>query len=150
MAEPVIQVENMCYTYPGGFTALSDINFTVEKNEFVGIIGQNGAGKSTLLKNITGLLLPAAGRVVVHGIDTRQATVSDPYTGFIGAAAVANYLGILIVKIPAKVWKVLAFVTPVERTIFAIGAAIIGIPLLLGLPKIGIFVGPQPKEEDDD
>lgn len=72
------------------------------------------------------------------------------YAGFMGAAAVGNYLGILVVKIPAKVWNVLAFVTPVERTIFSVGAMIIGIPLLVGLPKIGIFVGPQPKEEDDD
>ncbi|HEY3313964.1 MAG TPA: ATP-binding cassette domain-containing protein [Bacillota bacterium] len=85
MEEPVIQVQNLTYTYPGGFTALREINFSVRRNEFVGIIGQNGAGKSTLLKNITGLLTPAVGRVVVHGFDTRRAKVADiaTHVGFV-------------------------------------------------------------------
>lgn len=47
--------------------ALSDVNFSVQKGETVGIIGTNGAGKSTILKIITGVLSPTAGRVVTNG-----------------------------------------------------------------------------------
>ncbi len=76
MSEPVILVENLSFTYAGGFQALKDINIRIEENEFVGIIGQNGAGKSTLLKNIIGLLKPTEGRVVIVGNDTRDIPVS--------------------------------------------------------------------------
>lgn len=71
-----IAVEHMSFTYPNGFTALKDLNFTINKNEFVAIIGQNGAGKSTLLKNLTGLLTPSAGAVRINGVDTKTVTVS--------------------------------------------------------------------------
>ena len=48
--------------------------------------------------------------------------------------------------------KVMAFTSPGERFIFGLAAAVIAIPLLYGLPKIGIFVGPQSPEEmlDED
>lgn len=47
--------------------ALSDINFSVNKGECLGIIGTNGSGKSTLLKIITGVLNPTEGEVKVEG-----------------------------------------------------------------------------------
>ena len=47
--------------------ALSDINFSVNKGECLGIIGTNGSGKSTLLKIITGVLNPTEGEVIVDG-----------------------------------------------------------------------------------
>lgn len=49
------------------FNALSDINFKVEKGEFIGIIGKNGSGKSTLLKLIAGIYVPDRGRIKVNG-----------------------------------------------------------------------------------
>jgi len=49
------------------FYALNDINFSIDKGEFVGIIGVNGSGKSTILKIITGVLTPSDGKVVVDG-----------------------------------------------------------------------------------
>jgi len=49
------------------FTALQDINFSLEKGECLGIIGTNGSGKSTLLKIITGVLQPSGGRLEVDG-----------------------------------------------------------------------------------
>jgi energy-coupling factor transport system ATP-binding protein len=52
--------------------ALSDINLTIDKGEFIAIVGHNGSGKSTLAKHINGLLLPASGTVVVCGYDTKN------------------------------------------------------------------------------
>lgn len=49
------------------FTALSDINFEINKGDVVGIIGPNGSGKSTILKLIAGVMSPTSGKVTVHG-----------------------------------------------------------------------------------
>jgi uncharacterized membrane protein len=72
------------------------------------------------------------------------------FSGMIAAAAIGNYMGLIVIKIPADVWKFLIPVTPTERTLFSIGAAIIGVPLLIGLPKIGVYVGPLAEEEEED
>ncbi len=73
-----VHVENLTYIYqPYGVVALEDVSFEVGEGEFVAVIGQNGAGKTTLLKSIVGLLKPARGRVLVEGLDTRQATVAE-------------------------------------------------------------------------
>lgn len=54
-------------SYHTQFSALQDINLTVEKGECIGIIGTNGSGKSTLLKIITGVLQPTSGEVNIQG-----------------------------------------------------------------------------------
>lgn len=54
-------------SYHKDFYALSNLSFTVEKGQTVGIIGTNGSGKSTILKIITGVLTPTTGQVKVHG-----------------------------------------------------------------------------------
>lgn len=54
---PVIAVENLKYRYPHAKAlALDGLNFTVEKGEFIGIVGENGAGKSTLSQALIGLV----------------------------------------------------------------------------------------------
>jgi uncharacterized membrane protein len=70
------------------------------------------------------------------------------YAGFVGAAGIANFAGILLYKWPAAMWKGLVFVSPLERALFSFGAAVIGIPLLTGLPKIGVRVGPERGSEE--
>lgn len=50
------------------FWALSDIDFSVEKGDRLGILGLNGAGKSTLLKVVAGVMKPTKGKVEVEGI----------------------------------------------------------------------------------
>ena len=68
-----IRVENITYTYGGGTpyekTALENVDLTIEKGEFVGIIGHTGSGKSTLIQHLNGLIHPTKGRVLVDGVD---------------------------------------------------------------------------------
>jgi len=49
------------------FQALSDVSFTVEQGESVGLMGLNGSGKSTLLKLINGVMRPEVGTVLTRG-----------------------------------------------------------------------------------
>ena len=66
------------------------------------------------------------------------------YAGFVAASAYAGYVGgLLVMQWPATMWIGLTFVSPVERALFSLGTAIIGVPLLYGLPKIGLPVGPE-------
>ena len=53
----------------GGTAAVSDLSFTVDRGETLGLLGQNGAGKTTALSIMTGYLAPSAGRVTIGGHD---------------------------------------------------------------------------------
>ena len=67
----MIQFDHVTYQYENAEArALNDICLSVEKGEFVAIVGHNGSGKSTLAKHINGLLLPTAGTVTVCGLNT--------------------------------------------------------------------------------
>ena len=81
---PILQVENLSHIYsigtPFEHVALDNMNFSVEKGEFIGVIGHTGSGKSTLMQHLNGLLKPTSGRVLLDGKDiwsdkklTRQA-----------------------------------------------------------------------------
>ena len=81
---PILQVEDLTYVYsigtPFEHKALDKVNFTLNRGEFVGIIGHTGSGKSTLMQQLNGLLKPTSGRVLLEGQDiwsdeklTRQA-----------------------------------------------------------------------------
>lgn len=65
--EPIIELEKINYKYqPDDLRpALKDVSFTIDKGEWIAIIGHNGSGKSTLAKTINGLLLPESGIVKV-------------------------------------------------------------------------------------
>jgi len=52
-----------------GFTALSNINMTLERGRIIGLLGPNGSGKSTLLKMINGLLVPDIGNILIAGME---------------------------------------------------------------------------------
>jgi len=62
----VLQIKDLSSGY-GKVTILRDINFQIEENEVVAIIGSNGAGKTTLLKTISKLISPFAGEIIFEG-----------------------------------------------------------------------------------
>ena len=62
MTNPIIQLEGICAAYEQK-QVLEDVNLTVYKKDFLGIIGPNGGGKTTLMKVILGLLKPTAGTI---------------------------------------------------------------------------------------
>jgi hypothetical protein len=72
------------------------------------------------------------------------------FGGLIGGASVGNFFSLMLYDLPEDVWKALTFVQPVERALFALGAMFIGVPLLEGLNKIGISVGPPKPEEEEN
>lgn len=68
----ILRIEHLCRIYGQGENqvyALRDVSFTVEKGEFVAVIGQSGSGKSTLLHLIGGIDRPTSGHVYVDGTD---------------------------------------------------------------------------------
>ncbi len=64
----ILKTENLTKKF-GGLTAVSNVDFHLEKNEIQSIIGPNGAGKSTLFKLINGELKPTHGRIWFNGED---------------------------------------------------------------------------------
>lgn len=71
----ILRVENLTKIYGKGeskVTAVDNISFSVEKGEFIAIVGSSGSGKSTLLHLIGGVDRPTSGRVLVDGKDIYQ------------------------------------------------------------------------------
>ena len=64
----MIKIEHLHRTY-GDLLAVSNVSFTVNKGEIVGLLGHNGAGKTTIMKMLTGYLEPSSGYIEIDGID---------------------------------------------------------------------------------
>jgi len=76
----ILQVKNLTKTYGKGdttVTALGGVSFSVEKGEFVAIVGASGSGKSTLMHLIGGVDRPDAGRVIVDGNEIYEGRESE-------------------------------------------------------------------------
>ena len=71
MSQVAIRTENLTRRF-GDFTAVSDVNITVEHGEVFGFLGPNGSGKTTVIKLLTGLLPLSGGNAWVDGIDVRK------------------------------------------------------------------------------
>ena len=81
---PILEIKNLSHVYsigtPFEHRALDAVSFSVERGEFIGVIGHTGSGKSTLIQHLNGLLKPTSGSVYLNGADiwsdkklTRQA-----------------------------------------------------------------------------
>jgi cobalt/nickel transport system ATP-binding protein len=74
----VFEVEEVCYSYPGGPLVLRDIGFSVRTGESVAVLGANASGKSTLLHLLDGLYFPTRGRVAALGRELTEESVETP------------------------------------------------------------------------
>jgi len=72
----MIEVRDICFTYPNGVEALKGVSLTIRNGEFLAIMGENGAGKTTLVKHFNGLLKPTEGSVLIDGVETRKVSVA--------------------------------------------------------------------------
>ncbi|QEK11199.1 energy-coupling factor transporter ATPase [Crassaminicella thermophila] len=74
-----IIIENLSHIYnpntPFETMALNNVNITIEKGEFIGLIGHTGSGKSTLIQHLNGLLKPSSGKIVIDGFDITKKDV---------------------------------------------------------------------------
>ena len=70
---PILEIQNLSHVYsadtPFGRAALRDVSLSIQRGEFVGLIGHTGSGKSTLIQHFNGLLKPTSGRVLFDGED---------------------------------------------------------------------------------
>jgi cell division transport system ATP-binding protein len=73
----MIKFEQVSMRYPGGFEALKQVNFNMERGEMAFLTGHSGAGKSTLLKLIALLAWPTSGQLTVNGSRLNQLKKQD-------------------------------------------------------------------------
>lgn len=69
----MLEIQNISKVYPNGVKALTDVSATIEKGEFVSIIGLSGAGKSTLLRSINKMIEMTHGDILFQGKSIRKA-----------------------------------------------------------------------------
>ncbi|MGC2112607.1 MAG: ABC transporter ATP-binding protein [Candidatus Korobacteraceae bacterium] len=77
---PAVRTENLCRYYSMGSSiirAVDGISLTIERGEFVALLGQSGSGKSTLLNLLAGLDRPSSGAVIVQGRDLAKMSSED-------------------------------------------------------------------------
>lgn len=72
----VIEYKNVSMSY-GKNTVVNHFNLSVEKGEFITIIGSSGCGKTTILKMVNGLILPTSGDVLVQGENTKSVNLTE-------------------------------------------------------------------------
>jgi len=70
------------------------------------------------------------------------------FGGLIGGAAIGNFFNLVLYQTPKEVWSVIIVASPIERTVFALAASLVGVPLLTGLNKIGINAGPREQSNE--
>ena len=81
MGEPFIKVENISYSYeeesPDSSPVLRGLTLSIDKGEFVAVLGHNGSGKSTFAKLLNMILYPTEGKIYVNGNDITAEDLSD-------------------------------------------------------------------------
>jgi len=89
MSTPVVQAQSLSLTFEtndGPVHALSDVNLTIDKGDFVSFIGPSGCGKTTFLRVVADLEEPTGGSVSVNGVPPADARLQRAY-GYVFQAA---------------------------------------------------------------
>jgi len=69
MSHHILELKDVCFTYPDGTHTLDGISLRITHGESVGVVGANGAGKSTLLLHLNGCLMPSSGTITIGDLD---------------------------------------------------------------------------------
>ena len=86
MSEPIIRTEHLGFTYTDddseGVTkteipALKDVSVSINRGEYIAVLGHNGSGKSTFAKLLNYILEPTSGELIVNGLDLSRKDLSD-------------------------------------------------------------------------
>ncbi|MUK70137.1 ABC transporter ATP-binding protein [Aliivibrio fischeri] len=75
--QTLLTIKDLTYSYDGEVNALENVSFTVNKGEFVSILGKNGSGKSTITKLIMGVLQPDQGSIFLNGADLSELSIYE-------------------------------------------------------------------------
>src|ERR1700730_15422793 len=67
----MISFEHLTKQY-GEFTAVRDLELSIERGEVFGFLGPNGAGKTTTIRMLMGILVPTSGRITIDGLDCQR------------------------------------------------------------------------------
>src|SRR5947199_2504988 len=80
MPEPIVQIHDLTKEYRHGeisVVALNRVTLSIERGEFVALMGPSGSGKSTLLHIIAGIDRPTSGRCTVHGTNVGELSETE-------------------------------------------------------------------------
>ena len=81
MKEPFIKTEHLSYQYvgeeDGGHPVLHDVSLSIDRGEFVAVLGHNGSGKSTLAKLLNLILTPSSGTIYLDGKNITDEDLSE-------------------------------------------------------------------------
>ena len=78
----MLEVKGLTKSF-NGFSAISDISFSVDANSYVSLLGASGCGKSVLLRLVAGLLTPDSGAVCLNGHDVTLQPCNERQIGFV-------------------------------------------------------------------
>ncbi|MDR3282384.1 MAG: ABC transporter ATP-binding protein [Candidatus Methanoplasma sp.] len=112
----VVETESLTKVYSGGvrpFSAVSGVDFTINEEDFISVMGRSGSGKSTLLNLVAGLLRPTSGSVSINGrkiseLDDRSGSfVRNSEIGYVpqGQSLLGNITVIENVVLPFTLFK---------------------------------------------
>jgi ATP-binding cassette subfamily B protein len=96
-----IEIKNLSFAYNDGEAVLENINLTIKRGEWLGIMGKTGSGKSTLIKTLTRTVDPPPGTVSVFGVDVHDLRLTDlrslfavsPQDSYLFSDSIQNNIG---------------------------------------------------------